>query len=79
MQNQQIQAQQSLATDLSTIAGPDLCFVATNTVVYFNWTVLGFVSEIVFNLIFVYKKTLFHKVLFKFLGKIQNQLLEYFL
>ena len=44
-----------------------LCCCKDNKVVYFKSTVLGFVSEIVFNLL-VHKKTMFPKILFNFLG-----------
>ena len=44
-----------------------LCCCKDSKVVYFKSTVLGFVSEIVFNLL-VHKKTMFPKILFNFLG-----------
>ena len=37
--------------------------------VYFKWTVLDFVSEIVLNLFLLFTRKLFHKILFNFLAE----------
>ena len=47
-----------------------LCCCKDSKLMYFQWTVLDFVSEIVLNLFLWFTRKLFHKFLFNFLGEI---------
>ena len=46
------------------------CCCKDSKVVYFKWTVLDFVSEIVLNLFLLFTIKFFHKILFNFFGEI---------
>ena len=47
-----------------------LCCCKDSKVVYFKWTVLDFVSEIVLNLFLLFTIKFFHKILFNCFGEI---------
>ena len=52
------------------------CNSKDSKVVYFKWTVLDFVLEIVLNLFLLFTRKLFHKILFNFLGKMYKKFLR---